>query len=82
MKHDYYGVPRFLMKDYLLRLGATETGEDAFAGDGWHAVLSQAPWKEIGSLRVGGTTAEFSGDGPALDALFERLHILTMRGGG
>lgn len=82
MKHDYYGVPLFLMKDYLLRLGAGEAGENHFVGAGWSARLSKAPWKEIGSLRIGGTSAEFSGDGDALESLFERLHLLTMRGGG
>lgn len=80
--HDYYGVPLWLMKSYLIDLGADEVGESVMAGDGWRAELRKAPVKRIGSLAVGGTTATFTGDAAALAALFERLHWKTLRGGG
>ena len=38
--------------------------------------------RSIGSLTVGGASAEFSGDNAALDVLFEKLHWKTLRGGG
>ncbi len=79
---DYYGVPIWLMKDYLTSLGATEAAENQLVGDGWQASLRKAKPREIGSLRVGGTTAEFSGEPAALDAMFEKLHMKTLRGGG
>jgi hypothetical protein len=80
--HDYYGVPLWLMKEYLAQLGAAEGPDGRFEAPGWQALLEPAPWKTIGSLRVGGTRATFSGDAAVLAALFERLHWKTMRGGG
>lgn len=77
-----YGVPLFLMRDYLLRLGGVEAPAQHFAGDGWTATLEQAPWRQIGSLRVGGTTVTFHGAPGTLDDLRARLHLMTMRGGG
>ena len=79
---DYYGVPLWLLKDYLTSLGGVEETEDRMTGEGWQARLRKAKPREIGSLRVGGTTAEFTGDPMALDALFEELHWKTLRGGG
>lgn len=77
-----YGVPLFLMRDYLARLGGVEQAEHRFAGEGWTATLEQAPWRQIGSLRVGGATLTLHGAPAVLDALRERLHWMTMRGGG
>jgi hypothetical protein len=82
LKTDYYGVTRAQMRDYLSKVGATETSEGWFDGQGWSAAISPAPWKQIGSLRVGGTTVEFSGDEEAINAMLPRLHQMTMRGGG
>jgi molybdopterin synthase sulfur carrier subunit len=80
--HDYYGVPLWMMKEYLAQLGASEAGENVFEAQGWRAVIEPAPWKQVGSLRVGGTRATFRGEPQALAALFERLHLKTLRGGG
>jgi hypothetical protein len=80
--HDYYGVPLWLMKDYLGQLGAQETAENEMEGEGWRASLCKAAPRHIGSLTVGGTTVTFSGDEQALAAMFERLHWKTLRGGG
>lgn len=82
MTHDYYGVPLWLMKEYLASLGAVEVSENEFEGDGWRAVLRKATPRRIGSLVVGGATADFSGDDHALQAMFGKLHVKTMRGGG
>lgn len=81
-RHDYYGVPLWLLKDYLHRLGAVETSENVMEAEGWRVVLSKAPPNRIGSLVIGGAVGEFSGDETALVAMFERLHLMTMRGGG
>jgi hypothetical protein len=80
--HDYYGVPLWLMKEYLGQLGAHETAEDVMEAEGWRATLRKAAPRHIGSLTVGGTTATFSGNKQALAAMFERLHWKTLRGGG
>jgi molybdopterin synthase sulfur carrier subunit len=79
---DYYGVPIFLMRDYLSRLGAVEGPDLTFSGDGWTAHLAQAPWKSLGSLRIGGATATVRGEEGVVEALLERLHLMTQRGGG
>jgi len=80
--HDYYGVPLWLLKEYLVDLGARETAENVLEADGWCAILRKAPPHHIGSLTVGGARAEFSGDDAALAAMFEKLHWKTLRGGG
>lgn len=82
VQHDYYGVPIWLMKDYLAQLGGQETSEDVVEGDGWRADLRKAERRHIGSLSVGGTTAIFTGEQGVLDVLFEQLHWKTLRGGG
>jgi hypothetical protein len=80
--HDYYGVPLWLMKEYLQQLGAQEIAENQLQGEGWRAALRKAEPRHIGSLTVGGTTATFEGEEQALAAMFERLHWKTLRGGG
>lgn len=82
VEHDYYGVPLWLMKDYLAQLGGREVGEDVIEGEGWRAELRKAERRHIGSLSVGGATTIFIGEQETLDALFERLHWKTLRGGG
>lgn len=82
IRNDYYGVPLWLMKEYLVDLGAQEVEENYLVGDGWQARVSKAEPNHIGSLVIGGATVEFTGDQAALDAMFEKLHWKTLRGGG
>jgi hypothetical protein len=82
VEHDYYGVPLWLMKEYLAQLGGREVSEDVIEGEGWRAELRKAERRHIGSLSVGGATAVFFGEQEILDALFEKLHWKTLRGGG
>jgi molybdopterin synthase sulfur carrier subunit len=82
MTHDYYGVPDWLMKDYLTSVGAVESEENFMVADGWQARVTKATPNHIGSLVIGGSTVHFSGDQAALDAMFEKLHWKTLRGGG
>ena len=82
VEHDYYGVPLWLMKEYLAQLGGAETGEDVMEGEGWRADLRKAERRHIGALSVGGATVIFAGEQATLDALFEKLHWKTLRGGG
>ena len=77
-----YGVPLWLMKKYLTDLGATESAENVMVGEGWQAVVSKAEPARIGSLVVVRIEVEFSGDETALEALLEKLHWKSMRGGG
>ena len=81
-QNDYYGVPIWLMKDYLVQLGGREVQENVLEGAGWRAELRKAEVRHLGSLRVGGTTVDFSGEPGALAELFEQLHWKTLRGGG
>lgn len=80
--HDYHGVPLWLMKEYLADLGAVETEENVMVGDGWRAVVRKAVPNRIGSLVVGGAAVDFSGDPAKLQAMFQKLHLKTLRGGG
>jgi len=82
LRHEYPGVPHWLMKEYLADLGAVEDADGVMVAAGWRAVVSKAVPNRIGSLVVGGAAVEFSGDAAALDALFKKLHWKTLRGGG
>lgn len=82
IRHDYYCVPNWLMVEYLTDLGGVEVEKHVIEGDGWSAVISKAEPKRIGSLVFGGATVEFGGDDAALEAMFEKLHWKTLRGGG
>jgi hypothetical protein len=81
MKH-VFGVPLWLMKEYLTELGAVETEENVLAADDWQAVVSKSKPVKIGSLVVGRIEAEFSGDEAAIEAVLEKLHWKTLRAGG
>ena len=83
LRHDYYGVPDWLMKEYLTELGAAATSAaNVLEAEGWRAVVTKAAPRRVGSLTVGGAAVEFSGDPAVLEALFAKLHRKTLRGGG
>lgn len=82
IRNDYYGVPDWLMVEYLTDLGGREVATFEVEGPGWRASISKAIPNRIGVLEVGGATVEFTGDDAALNALFEQLHKKTQRGGG
>ncbi len=82
IRHEYHGVPQWLMKEYLADLGAVEQAENVMVAEGWQAVVSKAEPNRIGSLVIGGAAVEFSGEQAVLDAMFEKLHWKTLRGGG
>jgi hypothetical protein len=82
LRHDYYCVPDWLMADYLTDLGGVEVEKHVIEGDGWSAVIRKAEPKQIGSLEIGGATVEFRGDDGKLEAMLEKLHWKTLRGGG
>lgn len=82
MKLNFNAIPLWLMKEYLTELGATEVEENVLVADGWQAVVSKGEPFRIGSLEVGVTDVEFSGDNTAIEAMLEKLHWKTLRGGG
>ncbi len=81
MKH-IFGIPNWLMKEYLTELGAVETEENVMVADKWQAVVRKSEPAKLGSLVIGRIEVEFSGDEATLEALMEKLHWKTMRGGG
>jgi hypothetical protein len=81
MKYTY-GVPLWLMKAYLTELGATETKENVLVAGNWQAVVRKSEPARIGSLVVGRIEVEFAGDEAAIEAVLEKLHWKTLRGGG
>ena len=77
--HDYYGVPPWLMQQYLMRLDAAATSSTAFQVGGCRAAVSAAPRRQIGSLAVGGTRVEFTGPAGAIQAVLTELEWMTQR---
>mgnify|MGYP001828943011 CR=1 FL=1 len=78
--HEYYGVPVWLMKEYLTELGAVEQEEETMRWEtGCQAVVRPVPTREIGSLAVGGSVVEFSGCEGPLEQMLEQLECKTLR---
>lgn len=77
-----FGVPLGAMKQYLADLGAVETAENLMVADRWQALVSRGEPHKIGSLVVGRIEVEFSGDEAAIQAMLDKLHWKTLRGGG
>jgi hypothetical protein len=82
MKLSFNAIPLWLMKEYLADLGAKEQQEHIMVADQWQAVVSKGEPFRIGSLQVGVTDIELSGDQTALEAMLEKLHWKKLRGGG
>lgn len=81
MVHDYYGVPTWLMAEYLLRGGAIVAGANQFQFEDCRAQVSPAPRKRIGSLEIGGARVEFTGVAGAIQAVLTELEWKTLRCG-
>ncbi len=77
-----YGVPLWLMKEYLAELGAVEREENGMVADKWQAVVSKSEPFKIGSLVAGRIEVEFTGDEAILETVLEKLYWKTFRGGG
>lgn len=79
MVHDYYGVPVWLMKHYLLQLGAAPISDTLMQGQECWVEIFPAPPKHIGSLQLGGARVEFTGRAGSIQALLTRLEWMTLR---
>ena len=80
--HDYYGIPVWLMKDYLLSLGAEQCGENLFGFGKCRFALTAAPHKRVGSLEFGGTRVACTGCEGNIQAVLTKLEWKTLRCGG
>jgi hypothetical protein len=76
------GIPLWLVSDYLRQMGARETADGRFAGDGWTVRLSQAEDFTLGSLRVGQVRLEVWGALEVVTPFRAALAQRLMRGGG
>ena len=77
-----YGIPLWLLREYLEELGGEADGEYRVIGDGWTASLSKSEPFIVGTLRIGRVRLELQGDPDAIAHLKPRLEMKTMRGGG
>jgi len=77
-----YGIPLWLLREYLVELGGRADGECAVEGAGWRAELAKLPDRQIGSLRVGRVELRLTGESEALAALRPGLDRKTLRAGG
>jgi hypothetical protein len=73
VEHDYYGVPVWLMQEYLTQLGGRTVGENQMEGDGWRAELRQGCHRHRIDLVPVVT------DRPYADALAEYLTLRMRR---
>jgi len=77
-----YGIPLWLLREYLEELGGEADGETRVIGDGWTATLSKSEPFKLGSLRISRVRLELEGDPDAIARLKPRLEMKTIRGGG
>ncbi len=79
---DVRAVPLWLMREYLVGLGAVSDG-DNLVGDGWRARLLPLGTYRVGSLAVGEVRVEIEGDSDAVTRTASALDLrLSTRGGG
>ncbi|MFN8481999.1 MAG: DUF1952 domain-containing protein [Anaerolineae bacterium] len=79
---DVRAVPLWLLREYLVELGAREVGEE-LVGDGWQACLTPLGTYRVGSLVVGEARVEIEGEGDAVERTAAALDLrLSTRGGG
>ncbi len=80
--NDYYGVPVWLMQDYLVALGAEVIGENVLCFERCRVELAPAPRKHVGSLEFGGSRVSFSGCAGGIQEVLDKLEWKTLRCGG
>src|SRR5210317_1194087 len=69
--HDY-GIPLWLLREYLTELGGEVDGENRVVGEGWIASLSKVEPVELGSLRIGRVRLELKGNPDVIEQLKPR----------
>ena len=77
-----YGIPLWLLREYLEELGGEADGENRVVGNGWTARLSKTEPVKLGSLTIGRVRLEWKGDPDTIERLKLDLHMKTIRGGG
>lgn len=77
-----YGIPLWLLREYLVELGGRPRSDNVVEGTGWRAELTKLPDHQIGSLRVGRVELQLVGEPEALDGLRPGLDRKTLRAGG
>ena len=76
------GVPLWLLRKYLVEIGAEEKGENIIIGEGWQASLSQMEDFKLGSLVVGQVRLELQADPEVWKELQPVLEKKLFRAGG
>ncbi len=77
-----YGIPLWLLREYLVELGGRAIDDDVVEGDGWRAKLTKLPDHQVGSLRLGRVELKLVGEPEALAGLRPGLDRKTLRAGG
>jgi hypothetical protein len=77
-----YGIPLWLLREYLEELGGMAASETVVIGDGWRAELTKLIPQQVGSLRIGRVELKLEGEPEALAGLRPGLDRKTLRAGG
>jgi hypothetical protein len=77
-----YGIPLWLLREYLEELGGTAASDTIVAGVGWRAELTKLPAHQVGSLRIGRVELKLEGEPEAIAGLRPGLDRKTLRAGG
>ncbi len=82
-EREVRGVPRWLLKDYLRKLGGREVGGGVFRGEGWMVEVREMAPARVGHLTLGRVwMVVCTKDKGTFDAFYPRLELMLWRGGG
>ena len=82
MRLSLRGVGPAVISAYLVDLGGREEEPGKIAGDGWEASLTAGELVSVGSIRLGVTEVEFSGELLAVGRLRAAFEKKVVRAGG
>ena len=82
MERVIRGVPLWLLREYVVAVGADASRGDWLLGAGWQARLTQIDDYVVGSLRVGQVKLVIEGEADPVTQAWAALEPKLLRGGG
>jgi len=76
------GISPWLVMAYLKELGGREMAPGLVAGEGWQVEVTLGKPAYVGSIRLGVTEVEFSGEVAAVEAVLVDFRQKALRAGG
>jgi hypothetical protein len=82
MMRELRGIPEWVLRKYLEKLGGQYQPDGWFCGAGWKARLTLLEDQQYKTLTFCCVKVEFEGDSQALAEVWPRFELKTLRPGG